>query len=294
MELEKPDIIGITESWAKEDILDIELAINGYTMFRKDRQNQNNKGHGAGGIILYVKNEIKAVERKDISSDKFKESLWCDIQHGAKNSLLIGVWYRPPNVDESVDNGLCELLGRVSQESVLIMGDFNYHINWINMEGERHQDNKFLDCINGEFLHQHVMNPTRNKNILDLVITSDENIIENISVGEPFHSSDHQIVRFEIILQDCNMKINSHISYNFFKANYNKVRSKIRDMNIMRKIESVDVNDSWMLFKKSMEEVIQEIIPIKKKFVRKQPWITKEVLKIRRAKIKAWKRFQTL
>ena len=62
----------------------------------------------------------------------------------------------------------------------------------------------------------------------------------------------------------------------------------------MRKIESVDVNDSWMLFKKSMEEVIQEIIPIKKKFVRKQPWITKEVLKIRRAKIKAWKRFQTL
>mgnify|MGYP003454744837 FL=1 len=162
------------------------------------------------------------------------------------------------------------------------------------MEGERHQDNKFLDCINGEFLHQHVMNPTRNKNILDLVITSDENIIENISVGEPFHSSDHQIVRFEIILQDCNMKINSHISYSFFKANYNKVRSKIRDMNIMRKIESVDVNDSWMLFKKSMEEVIQEIIPIKKKFVRKQPWITKEVLKIRRAKIKAWKRFQTL
>ena len=32
---EKPDIIEITESWAKESIQDSELELNGYTMFRK-------------------------------------------------------------------------------------------------------------------------------------------------------------------------------------------------------------------------------------------------------------------
>ena len=33
----KPHIIGITESWANNDITDAELGLEGYAMFRKDR-----------------------------------------------------------------------------------------------------------------------------------------------------------------------------------------------------------------------------------------------------------------
>ena len=33
----KPHIIGITESWANNDITDAELGREGYVMFRKDR-----------------------------------------------------------------------------------------------------------------------------------------------------------------------------------------------------------------------------------------------------------------
>ena len=33
----KPHIIGITESWANNDISDAELGLEGYVMFRKDR-----------------------------------------------------------------------------------------------------------------------------------------------------------------------------------------------------------------------------------------------------------------
>ena len=33
----KPHIIGIIESWANNDITDIELGLEGYVMFRKDR-----------------------------------------------------------------------------------------------------------------------------------------------------------------------------------------------------------------------------------------------------------------
>ena len=32
----KPHIIGITESWANNDITDAELGLEGYVMFRKD------------------------------------------------------------------------------------------------------------------------------------------------------------------------------------------------------------------------------------------------------------------
>ena len=33
----KPHIIGITESWANNDITDAELGLEGYVMFMKDR-----------------------------------------------------------------------------------------------------------------------------------------------------------------------------------------------------------------------------------------------------------------
>ena len=43
----KPHIIGITESWANNDITDAELGLEGYVMFRKYRM-----GKRGGGILL--------------------------------------------------------------------------------------------------------------------------------------------------------------------------------------------------------------------------------------------------
>ena len=41
----KPHIIGITQSWANNDITDAELGMAGYVMFRKDRS-----GRRGGGV----------------------------------------------------------------------------------------------------------------------------------------------------------------------------------------------------------------------------------------------------
>ena len=48
-----PHIIGITESWANKDISDVELRLEGYVMFRKDRM-----GRRRGGVLLYVKDTV--------------------------------------------------------------------------------------------------------------------------------------------------------------------------------------------------------------------------------------------
>ena len=50
-------VIGITESWAIKDIVDAELALTSYVMFRKDRRERR-----AGGVILYIKESIQAYE----------------------------------------------------------------------------------------------------------------------------------------------------------------------------------------------------------------------------------------
>ena len=49
----KPDIISITESWAKENTTDSILALHGYTMYRDDKKT----GPG-GGALLYVNEKI--------------------------------------------------------------------------------------------------------------------------------------------------------------------------------------------------------------------------------------------
>ena len=54
----KPHIIGITESWANNDITYYaELGLEGYVMFRKDRM-----GRRGGGMLLYIKETIPAYE----------------------------------------------------------------------------------------------------------------------------------------------------------------------------------------------------------------------------------------
>ena len=45
----KPHIIGITESWANNDITDAELGLEGYVMFRKDRMGRR----GGGSFIIH-------------------------------------------------------------------------------------------------------------------------------------------------------------------------------------------------------------------------------------------------
>src|SRR6218665_3741652 len=89
---------------------DSELALDGYRLFIKDRENlQRTEGHGAGGVLLYVKSSFNAVEGWDMCNETFKESVWCEIQL-KKSKLLVGVCYRVPDATEETDHGMYKLL----------------------------------------------------------------------------------------------------------------------------------------------------------------------------------------
>ena len=105
---EKPDVIGITESWAKKSIKDSELELDGYIMFRKDREIHGGRGHG-GGVLLYIKDNLMAFERTDLKDDRFKESVWCKIKN-KNEKMVIGLCYRPPDSSKENDIGLHELI----------------------------------------------------------------------------------------------------------------------------------------------------------------------------------------
>ena len=81
-----------------------------------------------------------------------------------------------------------------SKHQAVIKGDFNYpEINWEMLEANS-MSQGFLDLTQDCFLIQHVSVPTRNNNILDLVMTTEANMVENTQVIEHFCNSDHNIV----------------------------------------------------------------------------------------------------
>ena len=84
----QPHIIGITESWANNDITDAELGLEGYAMFRNDRM-----GRRGGGVLLYIKDTIPAYAVQLQEETDCNESIWGKLVTG-QTTVTIGVVYR--------------------------------------------------------------------------------------------------------------------------------------------------------------------------------------------------------
>ena len=109
-----PNIICVSESWLSQDILDHEIALINYQLFRKDRNR-----HG-GGVLLHI---LFAVPLK----------LSCDLElllvsvKVFNQTFTLGSYYRPPSSLNGISD-LVELLSSVPSESIqnlIIAGDFN-------------------------------------------------------------------------------------------------------------------------------------------------------------------------
>ena len=284
---EKPDIVGITETWTYEDIEDSEICMEGYTLLRKDRV-IGDKSRG-GGVALYIRNEFSVTTRDDLTEANFPESIWCNIEIGGEKTL-VGVCYRPPSNNKTCDEAMYELITRASREKVLIMGDFNFpEVEWAKSE-TLNDSHPFIECINDNFLFQGVTECTRNSNILDLILTSEENMIDNVTVGEPFGSSDHQIIRFDFIACKESSSVENKM-LDYFKADYEQMREDCKLIIWDGIVRGVDVEADWNCFKLEIAKLRDKYVPFKKNKNNKCKWVNKMVIKSRRAKNKAWVKY---
>ena len=88
------DIIALTETWLDDNFLDSELLLDGYNIFRKDRSNRR-----GGGVLLAIKEQISCIQRTDLETES--EMLALEIHPNPACNVLLAVFYRPPNADES-------------------------------------------------------------------------------------------------------------------------------------------------------------------------------------------------
>ena len=63
---------------------------------------------------------------------------------------------------------------------------------------EYSENQQFLLLIQYNFLTQHVLEPTRRENVLDLVLSSQNELVDNVKIHEPLGNGDHNQIHFDI------------------------------------------------------------------------------------------------
>ncbi|KAM9590859.1 uncharacterized protein ACIBXB_005907 [Morphnus guianensis] len=166
------DLVAITETWW-DDSHDWSAAMDGYKLFRRDRQ-----GKRGGGVALYVRECFDCTELHD--SDNKVECLWVRMRGKAnKADIVLGVCYRLPDQVEETDETFYKRLAVVSESCALVLvGDFNFpDICWKYNTAESKQSRRFLECVEDNFLTQLVGEPTRAGALLDLLFTNREGLV---------------------------------------------------------------------------------------------------------------------
>ena len=254
----KLDIIGVAETFLNSEVLQAEIYIDGYKIYRKDRCNV--KAGKCGGVILYIRDDIISYECDDLNGFNC-ESVWGKIKTERNDELTVGVCYKSQAAEERELDEMFEAIKGASKGRILLMGDFNYpSINWETLECDS-AGSKFMDLVLDNYLCQHVKVPTRDRNVLDLVITSDVNMVENLRVLEHLGGSDHNIITWQLI---CNVGIGKSKQpvRQYHKADYVGMKKWFEEIDWIKEFIDYGLDGTWDKFCSIINLAVNKFVPM--------------------------------
>ena len=186
----KVDIAVITETWIQEMDVD-NIWVEGCELnndnFRVSTSNRTSRK--GGGLLLVYKQDRILREESEGNLNTFKFAEWRVTSSSNKKHLNVIAIYRPlystanPQTIASFLDEFTNLLPDqlVENDNVLILGDFNIHIN----DQTDEDAGIFTDTMEALELSQHVEHPThRLGNTLDLIFTETNGNTQQDSIIE--------------------------------------------------------------------------------------------------------------
>jgi hypothetical protein len=258
------------------------------------------------GVILYIKNSLSSQRCDSLSDHRYKEAVWVDIKLKGDDRLLVGCVYRSPDKSTVENNqALLDLLCKASDTKpthLVTMGDFNLRSidwsSWTADEPESHFVHDFLEGLRDNFYHQHVDRPTRYRHnqepsLLDLVLTSDENLVSDIRYRPPVGKSDHIVLTFCV---ECYIETQSTVTkLNYHKGNYIGLREALSGTNWDIAFDKCSsVNEMWDTFTNLLGEAVSTHVPQCKGQAARKPkpvWLNRDALSKTKKKKKAWQKY---
>lgn len=291
------DIITLSETWLGDSIPDIDISLENYTLFRRDRSRDG------GGVAAYVRESLSVARRSDLECDGV-ESIWLEVKLQVGNTF-IGSYYRAPGATADKKdiflNSMQHSIDMVLSEnpiSIIILGDMNdrckqFYSN--HTESELH--NRLLDLVQTNNMQQLITEPTRitmsSEYLLDLIITDTPGYVLDVGVTTPICTVDHHGVFCKM-----NFKINKQPSferkiYNYTACNFIGLRENLSYAPWESDGQFADINDSTNYLTTLLLSVIDIHIPNKivKIKPKDKPWMTNAIHFLLNKRDRLYKRY---
>ena len=288
----------LTETHLNESILDAEVHIKNYNIIRSDRTIRKQ-----GGVALFLHDSV-SVNEENKFSDNYTESIMVHIK---KCKLTIVVLYRAPqtpiNSFKNCLNSVTSFIDKNKDSDVILVGDFNLRfINWqmetINKLGvtieEQEQASIFMNFTHKHLLTQMVEENTRkNKSLIDLILTSDPDMIHNIFV-EKTVMSDHDIVRCNFLHNNLQKERETMTktyqqkhpldNLNIARANWDDINKEFQSIDWDNEMSDSSVEQMYKTFENHVVTICSKHTPVRTRAVHKNKIPNERLALIRQKK----------
>ena len=273
--LENPDLICLCEIKPKNGQLPSKevLEIEGYDL----QLSPSYQSETTRGVCIYTKHNLNAIHISNETT--FNDSVFITIPGKRNSNLLVGCIYRSGSHDKAVslDPKMHSVINKMALErkysEVMIVGDFNHPtISWqpephiLHDHAPGHPDLQFVECLQDSFLHQHIDQPTRYRahqepTIDDLILTSDEFLIEDIQYMSHLGHSDHLTLKFTIDFTPCRSAAPPKVKkFQYQKADINKLKQML-NLDWEAELADLNIQDAYQKFLDKYKEAEAECVP---------------------------------
>ena len=272
------DVIAVSETWFNPESADLCL-LGFHNPVRKDRSNKI-----GGGVALYIKNSHSIKPRPDLDS-KDLEAVWCEIRIQNKKALVCAIYREPRSpvahwdlIEDSIEQA--KLTGI---DHIFILGDLN--------EDVLKPNSKISSLCNDFHLTQLLTEPTHDKALIDVILTTSPDIINDCGTLPPSlskHKAIYATTKFKLPRE----KSYKRKVYLYDRANWEDMKLDLQNTeweNIFREANIDDMAKKWT---EKYLEVIHRHIPTKIVRIDQNdaPWMSTKVKKYIKKRNRAYRK----
>lgn len=266
MERNSMSILALAETWLGSDITDGEVAIDGFSLLRKDRVGQQ-----GGGVGIYIKNGVLYKPRPDLLTGSI-EAIFVEIFAEPQPYIVASV-YRPPNTGVSFWTELNDSLEKAShttrdsEKPVLILGDLNVDVTSAAALRHDHHWSHLQDLCADFDLQILPTGPTHYvasgvSTTIDLALSSNQLIVQS-STALVECISDHLPLLISVCSSADNCTSSLRMGRNLSRIDYNQLQSDLVDQELDCFESSASVAANWGQWMDKVTAVLDRHAPLK-------------------------------
>lgn len=244
---------------------------------------------------MWVKSNVAFQHLEEIPTGE-NEIVWMSVGLNKDTKLVIGAVYRPGSCRGS-DTSLIEYLDDTMDDArrhgshLMLAGDFNIHNTaWLGSQKTTVAGEALEELAALHHLQQHVNEPTRGRNILDLVL-SDIPYPASVNLHPPLGRSDHAVIVADFVASASSSEGTARRQvWRYAQADWGRMKAHFRDYD-WSSLSRGNAEETCCKLTNVIQTAMSRFIPSKELVTRPTDptWWTPECSKAMKEKDRYWK-----